>query len=124
MIAGVKPIETGVVGGIIIGGVAATLFGRYYRIELPTYLGFFAGKRFVPIITGIAAICVGVILSLIWPPVQNGINIFSQWAAKSDPRSAATIYGFVRTASDSFRSTSHLECSFFLSDRNVRERGR
>ena len=56
-----KSMETGVFGGIIIGAVAAVLFNRYYRIELPTYLGFFAGKRFVPIATGVAAIMVGIV---------------------------------------------------------------
>jgi PTS system glucose-specific IIC component len=95
MVMGMKSMETGVFGGIIIGAVAAILFKRYYRIELPPYLGFFAGKRFVPIITGIAAIAVGVALSLVWPPVQNGINLFSHWAADNDPRLAATVYGFI-----------------------------
>ncbi|MBE9608199.1 PTS glucose transporter subunit IIBC [Chitinilyticum piscinae] len=94
-VMGMKSMETGVFGGIIIGAVAATLFNKYYRIELPPYLGFFAGKRFVPIVTGIAAIFVGIILSFIWPPVQNVINSFSHWAAVSDPRTAATVYGFV-----------------------------
>jgi PTS system glucose-specific IIC component len=95
LVMGMKSMETGVFGGIIIGAVAAALFNRYYRIELPAYLGFFAGKRFVPIATGIAAIFVGLALSLIWPPIQNGINVFSHWAAENDPRLAATIYGFI-----------------------------
>ncbi|KPC52171.1 PTS transporter subunit EIIC [Amantichitinum ursilacus] len=95
MVLGMKSMETGVFGGIIIGAVAASLFNRYYRIELPPYLGFFSGKRFVPIVTGIAAIFVGVILSVIWPPVQHGIDVFSHWAAASDPRTAATVYGFI-----------------------------
>ena len=88
-------IDTGVFGGIIIGVVAAELFNRYYRIQLPAYLAFFAGKRFVPIVTGVAAIFVGVVLSLVWPPVQEGINVFSHWAVNKDPRMAATIYGFL-----------------------------
>jgi PTS system glucose-specific IIC component len=92
---GAVAIDTGVFGGIIIGAIAAVLFNRYYRIQLPTYLGFFAGKRFVPIATGLAAIVTGLVLSLIWPTIQTGINVFSHWAASSDPRSAATIYGFV-----------------------------
>ncbi len=95
MVMGMKSMETGVFGGIIIGGVAAILFNKYYRIELPPYLGFFAGKRFVPIATGVVAIFVGVLMSFIWPPVQGVINTFSQWAAHSDPRTAATVYGFV-----------------------------
>ncbi|GAB7128224.1 PTS glucose transporter subunit IIBC [Silvimonas sp. JCM 19000] len=95
MVLGMKSMETGVFGGIIIGAVAASLFNRFYRIELPPYLGFFSGKRFVPIVTGISAIFVGVILSVIWPPVQHGIDVFSHWAAASDPRTAATVYGFI-----------------------------
>ncbi|MBY6261147.1 PTS glucose transporter subunit IIBC [Azospirillum sp. 412522] len=94
-IMGIKSMETGVFGGILAGGLAAAMFNRFYKITLPAYLGFFAGKRFVPIITALAAIVLGVVLSVIWPPVQDGINSFSRWAAVNDPRMAATIYGFV-----------------------------
>ena len=52
---GIPSIETGVFGGIIVGLIAAA-FNRFYRIELPSYLGFFAGKRSVPIITAFAVI--------------------------------------------------------------------
>ncbi|MCT8231484.1 PTS transporter subunit EIIC, partial [Proteus terrae] len=45
--------DTGVLGGIIAGIIAASMFNRFYRIKLPEYLGFFAGKRFVPIISGL-----------------------------------------------------------------------
>ncbi len=95
MIVGLKSIDTGVFGGIIIGGVSAALFNRFYRIELPTYLAFFAGKRFVPIITGLAAIGLGVVLSFAWPPVQAQIMVFSNWAAYHSPILAGTIYGVV-----------------------------
>ncbi|MCX7205295.1 MAG: PTS glucose transporter subunit IIBC [Proteobacteria bacterium] len=95
MVMGMKSMETGVFGGIIAGALAAGLFNKYYRIELPAYLGFFAGKRFVPIVTGVVAIFVGVLLSFIWPPIQGAIKSFSEWAAYSDPRIAATLYGFV-----------------------------
>ncbi|MBK1838614.1 PTS glucose transporter subunit IIBC [Azospirillum sp. YIM B02556] len=94
-IMGIKSMETGVFGGILAGGLAAAMFNRFYKITLPAYLGFFAGKRFVPIVTALAAIVLGVVLSVIWPPVQEGINSFSRWAAVNDPRLAATIYGFV-----------------------------
>jgi PTS system glucose-specific IIC component len=94
-IMGIPSMETGVFGGILAGGLAAYMFNKYYKITLPTYLGFFAGKRFVPIVTALSAIGLGALLSVIWPPVQNGINVFSHWAAVSDPRTAATVYGFI-----------------------------
>ncbi len=95
LVMGIPSMETGVFGGILAGGLAAFMFNRYYRIALPTYLGFFSGKRFVPIITAVGAIVLGVVLSVLWPPVQAGINHFSHWAAVASPRSAATLYGFV-----------------------------
>jgi glucose PTS system EIICB or EIICBA component len=94
-IMGIPSIQTGVFGGILAGGLAAWMFNRYYRITLPPYLGFFGGKRFVPIVTAIGAIVLGGILSVIWPPIGGVIKAFSQWAAVSDPRTAATVYGFV-----------------------------
>ncbi len=91
----VPAIDTGVFGGILSGAVAAFLFKRFHRITLPPYLGFFAGKRFVPIITAVGALALGLVLSIAWPPVQRGIGVFSHWAAVGDPRLAATVYGFV-----------------------------
>ena len=75
-VMGVETIETGVLGGILAGGVAAWAFNRFYKIQLPEYLGFFAGKRAVPIITGFVSIGLGVILSVIWPPVGSAIGAF------------------------------------------------
>ncbi|MDR2349900.1 MAG: PTS glucose transporter subunit IIBC [Deltaproteobacteria bacterium] len=94
-VLGIRSVATGVFGGIIAGGMAAALFNRFYNIRLPAYLAFFAGKRFVPIITGLAAIVLGVALSYLWPPVQNLITVFSNWAAYSNPILASAVYGFV-----------------------------
>ena len=102
-VVGVKPVDvmgtpsmdTGVFGGILSGILASVMFNRYYRIELPSYLGFFAGKRFVPIVTGVSMIFIGVVLAFIWAPIQGGIDVFSQWAAVSNPAVAVTLYGFV-----------------------------
>src|SRR6476659_8684377 len=84
-IMGIPSIQTGVFGGIIVGLVAAWAFNRYYKIQLPSYLGFFAGKRSVPIITAFAVIAVGALLSFIWPPIGNAINGFSHWAVHGRP---------------------------------------
>jgi len=94
-VMGIPSIDTGVFGGIIVGLVAASLFNRYYKIKLPSYLGFFAGKRFVPIVTAFAAIAIGAVLSLVWPPVQGLINAFSDFASKGAPGVAVFIYGVV-----------------------------
>lgn len=63
-----------VLSGILMGVVAARLYRRFHTIRLPDYLGFFGGRRFVPIITGITAVVLGVIFGFIWPPVQVAIN--------------------------------------------------
>jgi PTS system glucose-specific IIC component len=95
MMLGIPTVSTGVFGGIIVGLVAGMLFNRYYRISLPPYLGFFAGKRFVPIVTAFAAIVIGVILSFVWPPIQNVINSFSVWASGGSAPVAVWLYGTV-----------------------------
>jgi PTS system glucose-specific IIC component len=97
-IMGIPSIETGVFGGIIVGLVAAWAFNRFYKIKLPPYLGFFAGKRSVPIITAFAVIVVGAVLSFVWPPIGNGIKAFSDWAVHGRPALAFTIYGLVERA--------------------------
>jgi PTS system glucose-specific IIC component len=94
-IMGIPSIETGVFGGILIGAVAAMLFNRFYRLQLPPYLGFFSGKRAVPIMTAFVAIVVGIALSLVWPPIGNQINHFSRWAANGNPAVAFALYGVV-----------------------------
>ena len=94
-VMGIATIDTGVFGGIIAGILASSMFNRFYRIELPDYLGFFAGKRFVPIATGVFAILLGIILSFIWPPIQGVINAFSHWSVNENPEAAGFVYGLV-----------------------------
>ncbi|KKD00230.1 glucose-specific PTS transporter subunit IIBC [Photobacterium halotolerans] len=94
-IIGIPSLNTGVFGGIMIGAVAAYLFNRFHNIRLPEYLGFFAGKRSVPIITGITAIFLGIFLSYVWPPIGNAIDSFSHWAAYQSPTTAFGLYGLV-----------------------------
>ncbi len=97
-VMGMASIDTGVLGGVLAGLVAAWLFNRYYRVQLPPYLGFFSGKRLVPILTSFAAILLGLVLSLLWPPVGGWIGRFSRWAASEDPATAFAIYGVVERA--------------------------
>ena len=95
LIMGIPSVDCGVLGGILSGGMAAALFNKYYRIKLPSYLGFFAGKRFVPIVTALCAIFLGLVLSLAWPPVGKLIKVFSVWASSESPELAFGIYGVV-----------------------------
>ena len=77
----------------------AWLFNRYYRIQLPPYLGFFAGKRFVPIVTAFArASSPASSSSLVWPPIGRAIDAFSRWAAAGNPGVAFALYGVVERA--------------------------
>ncbi|WP_353407738.1 glucose-specific PTS transporter subunit IIBC [Bacillus velezensis] len=92
---GIPTLATGVFGGIIVGVLAALLFNKFYKIELPQYLGFFAGKRFVPIITSISALILGLIMLVIWPPIQYGLNSFSTGLVEANPTLAAFIFGMI-----------------------------
>ena len=76
-ILGIPSLQTGVFGGIILGALAAWCYNKWYRIELPPYLGFFAGKRFVPIATATFALLLGLVASFAWPPIGEAINSFA-----------------------------------------------
>ncbi|MFN7533306.1 MAG: PTS transporter subunit EIIC, partial [Gemmatimonas sp.] len=82
-------------GGILHGTIAALLVNRFDRITMPSYLGFFAGKRSVPILTALAAVVTGIVLSVVWPPIGHQIDLFSHWAASSNPALAFSVYGVV-----------------------------
>jgi PTS system N-acetylglucosamine-specific IIC component len=87
-------ISMGVLSGILVGLVAAWLYRRFYDIRLPDYLGFFGGKRFVPIVTAFAALILGAIFGLIWPSIQGAINALGAGAVALGPLGVA-IYGFL-----------------------------
>ncbi|MGP9419331.1 PTS transporter subunit EIIC [Pseudomonas reactans] len=73
MALGIQTLETGVFGGVVIGLVTWLLHSRYNKIQLPQFLGFFGGSRFVPIITSVASIVVGALMFFIWPHFQKVI---------------------------------------------------
>ena len=67
-------LDMGVLAGILCGIVAGNLYNRFKDIKLPEYLAFFGGKRFVPIITGLVCVVLGLVCGFIWPAVQKGID--------------------------------------------------
>ena len=73
-VCGIQSLQMGVFGGIIVGLGVAALHNKFYRIQLPSALSFFGGTRFVPIISTIVYMFVGILLYFVWPVVQNGID--------------------------------------------------
>jgi PTS system D-glucosamine-specific IIC component len=94
-ILGIPTLQTGVFGGIIIGVMAAQVYKRFYNISLPSYLGFFAGKRFIPIATAVCALLLGIAMVFIWPPIQEGLNYFSRNMIDTNRTLAAFIFGVI-----------------------------
>ncbi|HJV31874.1 MAG TPA: glucose-specific PTS transporter subunit IIBC [Bacillales bacterium] len=94
-VLGIPTLQTGVFGGIIMGVIAATMYNRFFKMELPSYLGFFAGKRFVPIVTAAVSVVLGLIMIIIWPPIQSGLNSFSTNMVDANLTLSAFIFGVV-----------------------------
>lgn len=76
-------INMGVLAGIIVGILAGTLYNKYKAIKLPDFLGFFGGKRFIPIVTSIYSLIIGIIAGYVWPLIQNFISSFGNAIASS-----------------------------------------
>lgn len=72
-VVGIESLQMGVFGGIIVGLGVAALHNRFYKIELPQVLSFFGGTRFVPIISALVYVVVGIAMAFVWPVVQTGI---------------------------------------------------
>src|SRR5271157_5859179 len=72
-------LDMGVLAGILVGIVAGYLYNRFKDIRLPEYLAFFGGKRFVPIVSGVACLVTGVALGFAWPPIRQGIELLGDW---------------------------------------------
>lgn len=83
----------GILSGILTGLVAAGLYRRFHDIRLPDYLAFFGGKRFVPIITALVCLILGLIFGWIWGPIQGVINAMGQGIVNLGAAGAG-IYGF------------------------------
>jgi len=89
--------NVGVLGGIVIGLVAAVLWQRYYRIKLPPWLAFFGGRRFVPIVTAFAALGIGIVFGIVWPPIGTALGNFAEWLYGLGPVGAG-VYGAANRA--------------------------
>ncbi|MBQ8559030.1 MAG: PTS transporter subunit EIIC [Tyzzerella sp.] len=72
-VCGITSLQMGVFGGIIVGLGVAALHNKFYKIQLPQVLSFFGGTRFVPIISGVVYVGVGILMYFIWPVIQSGI---------------------------------------------------
>ena len=73
-IVGITSLQMGVFGGIIVGLGVAALHNRFYKIELPRVFSFFGGTHFIPIISAITYVGIGILMFYIWPPIQILIN--------------------------------------------------
>jgi len=87
-------INMGVLGGIIVGLVAGYLYNRFRDVKLPEALAFFAGKRFVPIVTGFSCLVLGLIAGYVWPAIQDGIHAVGVWAIAAGGI-GVFVYGFL-----------------------------
>ncbi|MBY0161177.1 PTS transporter subunit EIIC [Cytobacillus firmus] len=72
-------LNMGVLGGFFVGLWSAYLYNKFHNIKMPEWLGFFAGKRFVPIITAASTMVLAVLIGMIWSPIQDGISAFGNW---------------------------------------------
>ena len=97
-VLGIPTLQTGVFGGIIAGLMGAYMYNRFYNIELPSYLGFFAGKRFVPIVTAATAILLGVAMHLVWPFAQDGLNNLAYFMTEANRTLSTFIFGVIERA--------------------------
>ncbi|MDR6226025.1 glucose-specific PTS transporter subunit IIBC [Desmospora profundinema] len=94
-VLGIDTIQMGVFGGIIMGIVAAYLYNRFHDIQLPPYLGFFGGRRFVPIVTAVTSFLMGIAFFFIWPPIQSVIDTFGTAVTGQNTLLAAFIFGVI-----------------------------
>ncbi len=95
-VLGIPTLQTGVFGGILVGIIAAICYNRFHDIEMPAFLGFFAGKRFVPIVTAAMTFLVALLLLIVWPPIQTGLNEVSVFLLDTGQYFAVFFFGFIK----------------------------
>ena len=94
---GITTLQMGVFGGVIVGLGVAALHNRFYRIELPQVLSFFGGTRFVPIISSLVFLVVGIVMFYVWPIIQAGIAQLGNLVLRSG-YFGTWIYGIIERA--------------------------
>ncbi|WP_420894798.1 PTS transporter subunit EIIC [Streptomyces noursei] len=91
------PVNAGVLGGVVMGLAVALLYQRFYRTKLPEWLGFFGGRRLVPILSAFAGLGIGIVFGLIWPVLGAGLHNFGEWLVGSGAAGAG-IFGVANRA--------------------------
>ncbi|MBB6054930.1 PTS transporter subunit EIIC [Tolumonas osonensis] len=94
---GIQSLQMGVFGGVIVGLGVSILHNKFYQIELPTTFSFFGGTRFIPIITAISYLFVGITMFFVWPVIQHGILMLGDLVNKSG-YAGTFLYGFTERA--------------------------
>ena len=95
---GIQSLSTGVFGGIIVGFVISILYNRYKNIQLPTVIGFFSGVRFIPIITFLSTLILGLLFALIWPIIGMGFFYMGQGLSSAPAGLNSLVWGFFNRA--------------------------
>ena len=96
-VVGIDSLQMGVFGGIIVGLGVAALHNKFYKIQLPQVLSFFGGSRFVPIISTIVYLFVGILMFFIWPHIQEGIYAVGN-VVRSSGYAGTLLYGIMERA--------------------------
>ena len=98
MVVGIPTLQMGVFGGLICGILASWCYNRFHAMQLPEFLGFFSGKRFVAIATAFLSFILGLLLPYVWQHIQAGIDSLSM-VVNGDNQAASTfIFGLVERA--------------------------
>lgn len=98
MVVGIPTLQMGVFGGLICGILAAWCYNRFHTLQLPEFLGFFSGKRFVAIATAALSFVLGLILPYIWEYIQSGIDGLSNIVNGDNQAASTFIFGLVERA--------------------------
>ncbi len=95
---GIRSMQTSAFGGILVGFWAAFMYNRFHSIQLPNAIGFFQGSRFVPIITFLTSILLGLAFVIIWPPIGYFLDWFGRTLAGLPASTDAMLYGGIKRA--------------------------